>query len=80
VELVPVVVGEDEQAPVDRIDGDAANRVVCERRQLARPATLDPDAPEVELTGDVAGEEDVLAVCREGQRRRETADGEELLE
>ena len=80
VELVPVVVGEDEQASVDRIDGDAANRVVGERRQLTRPATLDADAPEVELTGDVAGEENVLAVGREGQRRREAADGEELLE
>ena len=61
VELVAVVIGADQDAAVARRDCDAADGLVRERRQLVGPASLDRDAPEVELPGDVAGEQQLRA-------------------
>ena len=79
MELVAVMVGAKEDPAVRRRDPDAANRLLREGRQLVRPAAFHRDAPEVELPGHVAGEQQLRPVGREGQRRRKTADREELL-
>ena len=79
VKLVAVVIGADQDAAVARRDCGAADGLVRERRELIGPASLDGDPPEIELTGEVAGEQQLRAVCREGQGRGEAADGEKLL-
>ena len=79
VELVPVVIGAEEDPPVAR-HADTAHGLVREDGQLVGPAPLDRHAPEVELSRDIAGEQQLLAVGREGQRRSEAPDSEKLLE
>ena len=79
VELVAVVVGVEEDRPV-LADGDAANGVVDERRQLVGPAAVELDRPQVELAGEVGDEEHALTVRRQLRDRIEAPKGEELLE
>jgi hypothetical protein len=78
VELVPVVIGaQQELAVVTNRDG--AHCVVGERRQLIRRATVHADAPEVELPGCVADEEDTGTVGRERDDGVEPPVREELF-
>ena len=79
MELVTVVICAEHDPAVGRRHAHSPHRLVGERGQLGRPATLDRNAPEVELPGDVAREEEMHPVGGERQNRGEAADREELL-
>ena len=79
MELVSVAIGAQENPPVAR-HTQPPHGLVGEGRELVRPSSGNRNAPEVELSRDVACEEQVLAVCREREDAGKPPDGEELLE
>src|SRR5215210_2833990 len=80
MELVAVMVGAEQDPSVRGRDADTADSLVCERRQLVGPAAFDRYAPEVELAGHVAREQEPGPIGREREYRGEATDREELLE